>query len=57
MVSGKTYRVIKRVKIHTKPLVEADVVLTGRFLKETPKQFLFNGFRVFKDKIISIESL
>lgn len=57
MEYGKLYRVIKRVKIHTKPLIEADVVQIGKFIKETPKRFVFDEFQVYKANIISATEL
>jgi hypothetical protein len=57
MEYGKLYRVTKRIKIHTKPLAEVNVVNIGKFLKETPKQIVFSGFRAKKENIVLIEKL
>jgi hypothetical protein len=57
MEYGKFYRVTKRIKIHTKPLVEVTITNIGKFLKETPTQFVFSGFRAKKDNVILMEEL
>ena len=55
MTRGKEYEVTKRIKLHTKPLVEEEIVKTGLFLKETDKSFIFDDFKVSKSTVIKIE--
>ena len=57
MTIGKTYKITKRIKIHTKPLVMVEVIKTGVFLKETTKSYLFDDFRVGKKVVVNIEEL
>ena len=57
MKPDKVYEVIKRIKLHTKPLVISDVVLTGKFKKETNTQLVFDKFRVKKSVVVSIKEL
>lgn len=45
------------MKIHTSPLVMADVVNEGVFVKETEKSWVFDGFRVSKPCLKSAEEL
>ena len=35
MQSGKIYRITKRIKLHTKPLYEANVTVIGRYIRES----------------------
>lgn len=57
MEVDRNYKVKKRIKIHTKPLVTCDVTLSGRFEKETKSYLIFDNFRVKKDVVISIKKL
>lgn len=57
MESGKMYTITKKIKIHTKPLVEIVVPQTGLFVTETDKYFFFRGFKVRKDCVLYIENL
>ena len=57
MEVNKLYEVTKRIKIHTKPLITCDVILTGKFKKETKKYFVFDNFRVDKSVLISIKEV
>lgn len=57
MVANKKYKITKRIKIHTSPLFEVDVVQEGKFIKETAKYFVFDTFRVLKQVVISIEQI
>ena len=57
MEVNKLYEVTKRIKIHTKPLVICNVVLTGKFKKETDSMFIFDNFRVNKRVVISIKEV
>ena len=57
MIVGSTYRITKRVKIHTSPLVMADVVKEGVYMKETQKNYIFDTFRVSKDVVIKVEKV
>lgn len=52
MKIGETYKVTKHIKLHTKPLREADVSITGRFVKETESYYCFDWFRVRKANIV-----
>ena len=57
MTVGKKYRVVKRVKIHTSPLVMADIVNEGIFVKETDKSWVFDDFRIRKSCLLSAEEI
>lgn len=57
MKSGKVYSVTKRIKIHTSPLAEVDVVKQGKFVKETSSCYIFDTFRVNKSNVISIDEM
>ena len=55
LVPNKTYRVVKKIKIHTKPLAEVVVPMTGIFVKQTAAHYIFAGFKVRKSNVISIQ--
>lgn len=55
MKRNKKYLVTKKIKIHTSPLIEVEVVKQGRFLKETSKYYIFDSFRVQKQVVVKIE--
>lgn len=55
MQTNKLYEVTKRIKVHTKPLVTYDIVLTGKFIRETKEWFIFDNFNVKKSVITSIK--
>lgn len=57
MAIGKTYRITKKIKIHTSPLAEVEVVKEGLFMKETAQSYIFDDFRVNKFVVIKIEEL
>ena len=57
MEVNKLYEVTKRIKLHTKSLVMCNVVLTGKFKKETKTMFVFDNFRVNKSIVISIKEV
>ena len=57
MKANKRYRVTKRIKIHTKPLVEVTVVQEGIFKRETSKSLCFQDFCVHKHCVINIEEV
>ena len=57
MQPGKTYTVTKKIKLHTKPLIECVVSMTGVFVKETDKYCVFRGFKVRKSVIQNIEKV
>ena len=57
MTAGKTYKITKRIKIHTKPICTVEVIQTGVFVKETEKYYVFNGFRVRKDVVTVIKQI
>ena len=45
MQSGKIYRITKRIKLHTKPLYEANVTVIGRYIRESEKWYIFDTFK------------
>jgi phage-related protein len=55
MKVNNTYTVTKRIKLHTKPLVEGELVKTGKFLRETNTYYIFDTFKAIKTNIIKIE--
>jgi hypothetical protein len=57
MVVNKRYAITKRIKIHTKPLVEVNVVQEGIFDHETKTSFCFKGFCVRKSCVLFIEEV
>jgi hypothetical protein len=57
MTCKKDYVVTKKIKIHTSPLVEVEVVQTGKFVKETPKSYVFDSFRVSKDTFVKADDV
>lgn len=57
MKANKRYRVTMRIKIHTKPLVEVNVVQEGVFKKETKTCLCFHGFCVHKSCVLFIEEV
>lgn len=56
LTPNKTYTVTKKIKIHTKPLAEINVPMTGLFVKETDFYYIFRGFRVNKSVVASIKA-
>ena len=57
MVAGKTYRVTKGIKVHTKPQREEICLMIGDFKKETKDYFIFDCFRVRKENFIGCVEL
>ena len=57
MTYGKTYKITKRRKLHTKPLVEAEITNESVFLKETEKSYIFVGFQVRKSTVVKVEEV
>lgn len=57
MKANKRYRVTKRIKIHTKPLVEVTVVQECIFKKETKTRLCFQEFCVHKHCVLFIEEV
>lgn len=57
MIVGKTYTVIKEVKIHTQPTIIAKITQEGKFIRETKTCYTFDNFRVKKSNIISIKEV
>ena len=57
MIKGKSYRVTKQIKIHTKPLIEVNVVMEGTFVKETKSYLIFDSFRVGKQNVLLVDEL
>ena len=55
MTCNKNYKVTKKIKLHTKPLVEAEITNEGMFLKETENFYCFDGFRVNKETLVKVE--
>ena len=55
MTVGSPYKVTKRIKLHTSPLREAEIVKAGVFKKETRKSYIFNEFKVKKQLLQKIE--
>ena len=47
---GKRYQLTKRVKIHTKPTVRADIILVGTFKYDTDSWYCFNEFKCNRNK-------
>ena len=52
MKSGTVYSVAKKIKLHTKPIVEVEVVQVGEFIKETPSYLYFRNFKVRKANVL-----
>jgi hypothetical protein len=57
MTIGNPYKVTKKIKLHTNPLVEAKIVESGVFKKETSKIYIFDGFKVNKANVTMIEEV
>ena len=57
MIKNKRYEIIKRVKVHTSPLVEVNVINEGVFIKETKKCYIFDCFKVKKELVIQIKEI
>lgn len=55
MTVGNPYKVTQKIKLHTKPLRNAETAKTGVFVKETPKSYIFDEFWVKKENIIAVE--
>ena len=55
MQPNKMYTVVKKIKIHTSPLVEVVVPQTGAFVKETDAYLCFRGFKVRKACVVDIK--
>ena len=55
MQPNKTYTVTKKIKIHTSPLVEVVIPQTGLFVKQTDSYYIFRGFKVRKNCVVSIK--
>lgn len=53
-MENKLYEVTTRIKRHTSPLYEIDVVRRGTFKKETGSTLVFDGFRVRKSNVIKM---
>lgn len=51
------YSVVKKIKIHTKPLTEVVVSQTGLFVKQTDTYLVFVGFKVRKQCVVSVTEL
>lgn len=52
---NKTYTVVKKIKVHTSPLVEVVIPQTGLFVKQTASYLIFRGFKVRKCCVINIK--
>ena len=55
MTVGKLYKITRKIKTHTNPLRNEEVTRQGVFNRETPKYYIFNGFRARKANVVSIE--
>ena len=55
MVVGEEYRVTKKIKIHTSPLVEVQITLQGTLQKESEVYYIFDNFKVRKLNVVKIE--
>ena len=55
MTVGNPYKVTKKIKLHTNPLYDAEVVKTGKFERETTKWYIFDKFKVKKANVVKIE--
>ncbi len=55
MQPNKMYTVVKKIKIHTSPLVQVVVPQTGLFVKETDSYLIFRGFKVKKSVVVDIK--
>lgn len=55
MTVGNPYKVTKKIKLHTNPLVNAEIVKTGFFERETDKSYIFDKFKVSKAVVVKIE--
>lgn len=54
---NKVYTLVKKIKIHTKPLREVCVQETGLFLRETNSSLIFRGFSARKQNVVRIEEV
>ena len=57
MTTHNPYKVTKKIKLHTNPLREAEIIKEGVFMKETAKSYIFDDFRVNKSTVIKIEEM
>lgn len=48
---GKKYRVIREIKLHTKPIVMGYLTFDGVYEKETRSYYVFDNQRIRKDKL------
>lgn len=54
MKKGEAYLITKRIKLHPQPVRTVEITQSGRFVKETKTQYIFDGFRVHKHTVVSI---
>ncbi len=57
LIPNKKYSVVKKIKLHTKPLVEIEIPQTGLFIKQTGSYLMFNGFKIRKQCVVSIKEV
>ena len=57
MKIGRTYKIIIKIKVHTKPLREIIYENVGAFLKETRATYIFDTFRVRKANVTNIQEV
>lgn len=57
MQPNKVYTIVKKIKIHTKPLCEVVDPQTGLFVKQTDSYYIFRGFKVRKECVVQIEEV
>ena len=54
LIKGETYSVMKKIKIHTKPLIEVCITLQGTYKKTTSNYYIFDSFKVNKNNVLHI---
>lgn len=57
MTAGNPYKITKEIKLHTKPLRKTEIAKTGVFVRETPKFYIFDKFRVKKKNVKRLEGV
>lgn len=57
MMSRERYQITKRIKLHTKPTVFADITLVGTFKYDTDCWYCFDEFKVKKSNVTEIKTI
>ena len=57
MTKRGIYQITKRIKLHTKPTVYANISLVGTFKYDTNGWCYFDEFKVKKENIIDIKPI